>query len=132
MIYAAIINGIADEIIMYRISNIKFLTESTFFLSDKYEPKNTTLEVALICEQVEKKVFLLNKGYSIRKFPKTKCVTFNFQGPYHYLTAIYNGLDRYVIDNNILIIGPVFEYYVINPVNANSPYEYITKICYPI
>ena len=112
-----------------------FDREITFYLESelKYKPKNSNLEVALIIFEQPKVSFTnLPKNYYFRAFPQTKALTFNFRGPYNYLSLAYNKIDKYIEEEKIRIKSPVFEIYLKNPINTRSSYDYLTKIVYPI
>lgn len=109
-----------------------FNSEITFFLDGEYKPKHAKMEIALVCKKIPKMVKDIPKNYYFKSFPKTTCLVFNFKGPYHYLTSIYKGLDKYMESNHITVKDHVFEQYVINPLDTHSPYDFLTKICYPI
>lgn len=108
--------------------------EITFYLDEdfEYRPKQSNLEIALIFKEAPKTSKILEKNYYFRDFPKTKALTFTFQGPYNYLPLVYKKVDKYIKDQKIILTGPVFEIYLKNPTNTKSSYDYITKICYPI
>ncbi len=109
--------------------------EITFYLDPelKYKPKNSNLEVALIISgQPKFGLPKLSNNYYFRDFLPTKALTFNFRGPSNYLSLVYNKIDKYVKEKEIRIKSPVFETYLKNAINTGSPYDYITKIAYPI
>lgn len=122
------LKSVADK---YQITYIH--NEITFFIADEYQPKNTRLEVAIVCTELPALIEdSLPKEYSIRTFPKTMCLVLDYKGPYHFLTAVYSGIDRYLKKMGITTKGPVFEQYVRGPVDTASANDFITKICYPI
>lgn len=108
--------------------------EMTFYLDVdlEYRPKESNFEVALVVTDTPKFELTLPKGFYFRKFPKTKVLTFVFKGPYNYLSLVYKRIDAHIKEQSLPLKGPSFEVYLKNPINTHSPYDYMTKIGYPI
>lgn len=106
-------------------------SEITFYYDSDYQPKDSEMEVALICTK-KYSILNLDSGFYFKQLPATKCLTFTFQGSYNYLPLIYQTFDAYIEKENIDVPDPVFEIYLENPVTQKSPLDYVPKICYQI
>lgn len=109
-------------------------SEVTFYLDTnlEYKPKGSNLEVCLVISGNNKAKMVLPKDYYLKDFPKTEVLAALFKGPYAYLSLFYAKIDSYIKKKKIKLVGPVFEIYLKNPIITKSPYEYLTKICYPL
>lgn len=107
-------------------------TEITFYHDPKYKPKNSHLEVALVCTKIPTLQKSLEYPFSIKKYPKQKVLQFDFTGSYNYLALIYRKIDSYIAKNNIKIAKSITEMYLKHSLHTNNPNEYITRIIYPI
>lgn len=104
-----------------------------FYYDEGYNPKAAKLEIALICigkiPRIEK---ILPSHHAFREFHKCSALTFDFRGPYNFIEFVYNKFKKYIKTHKILITGPIFELYLNNPTDTKSPYDYLTKIVYPV
>lgn len=110
--------------------------EIVFYLKHDYNPKNTPLEIALICE-LPLSLSHLSSGstkkenFYFKKYPKTKVLAFEYNGPHDYFILVYQKLYSYFKDY-AGIKGYVFDLYKKGPLNTKSPYDYQTTIGFPI
>lgn len=108
-------------------------SEITFYLDSVYRPKNTELEIVLICKnnKIPKLVNLPN-NYYFKKYPKTPATVYQYEGPYDYLPLVYKKLYDWMDSQNMNRKKQVFEKYIYGPLNTKSKYDYLTKIAIPI
>lgn len=106
--------------------------EILFYLDPYFKPKNTKLEIALVLKNKINFNLNLPKNFYFRKLSKLKAYFYLYKGPYDFLSLIYQRLDYHFLINQIKIDQPVFEIYEKGPYNTKSPYDYLTKIYYPI
>lgn len=107
--------------------------EILFYLDLYFKPKNTKLEIALICQNNKINPNLgLPKKFYFRRLSESKAYLYLYKGPYDFLPLIYQRLDYHFLINQIKINQPVFEIYEKGPYNTKSPYDYLTKIYYPV
>lgn len=105
-------------------------SEILFYLDHAFNPKESKLEIALICSGKIPKI-KVPKNHYFKKFPKTKVVTYEYTGPFQYLTLLYERLYDYMDATGIdYQKGGVFEISVQGPINTNSQYDYVTKLGY--
>src|SRR3989338_472751 len=64
--------------------------EIVFYLNGAYNPKNTPLEISLVFHGSTPKVDArkLPENFYFKKYPKTKVLTFEYNGPYEYLILV--------------------------------------------
>ncbi len=105
-------------------------SEITFYPDKKYNPINTTLEIALICKN-KPGIQELPMDHYFRIYPKTKALACSYKGPYEYLTLIYQRISDYMLSQRIPVTGLVFEKYKYGPLNYKSKYGYVTQIVFP-
>lgn len=104
----------------------------TFYHTTRYEPKGTTIELAL---QVNNKAAIKNDNiepnFSFKKLPKTEALVYTYKGPYEYFSVIYQKLFSYIELHKVQLAGDVFDIYNF-PQNGRSKYEMSTKLVFPI
>lgn len=105
--------------------------EIAFYHDFEYKPKNTKLEVGILCKSIPDNISL-PEHFSFKKFPATRALIFTFKGPYSFISLAHKKFDEVVEKKKIKLKGPVFEYYIKTPLHSKSPYGYITKIGYPV
>lgn len=98
-----------------------------FYLTKKFQPKNTPLEIALIIKDKIPDVKLPD-GIYIRELPKTKALVYTYTGPFGYLILIYQKLYQVIAERKINVTGNVFDIYL----RGKSKYGNITKIVFPV
>ncbi len=134
------LNGNYNEISKYRelvqkeAKKLKIVTTNedvVLYLDSKYKPKNTPLEVSVICKNEASNVNLPD-GFSIRKFPKTEVYSYNYQGPENYLILLYQRLFDTLIRNKVKLSGEVFDIYLNNLEVKISEFDNKIKLCFPI
>lgn len=104
-----------------------------FYYDEGYNPKAAKLEIALICMgKIPSVKSNLPANHEFRKFHKCNALTFDFRGPYNFIEFVYKKFNKYVKINKIQVTGAIFELYLNNPMNTKFPYDYLTKIVYPI
>lgn len=110
--------------------------EIVFYLNSAYNPKNTPLEIALICKlslsHLTSGNTKMKEDFYFKKYPKTKALAFEYNGPYEYLILVYQKLFSYIENANINPTSPVFDIYKKGPLNTESRYDYQTTIGFPI
>lgn len=108
--------------------------EITFYIDNKFNPKNIRLEIALICKNKPNKKLILPKNFYFRKYPKTKVYTFDYNGPYEYLPLFYQKFYDYLDQLKFTEAekNKVFEMYIKGPLNTKSKYDYLTRIGFPV
>lgn len=98
-----------------------------------YNPKDTDIEIALICKNPEEfEGVTLPESISLKKFPKTKVLSYEYKGPFGYFIILYQHLNEYIDSNNLTKSLVSFDYYIGHQDNEKSQYDYLTKICFPI
>lgn len=120
-------------------------SEITFYLNNAYNPKNTPLEIALICKPSLSHLTsgsmktkhhglneILKENFYFKMYPKTKALAFKYNGPYEYLILIYQKLFSYIENHRANLKGLVFEKYIYGPLNTKSKYDYQTTIGFPV
>lgn len=96
-----------------------------------YKPKNTKLEVCLICKTDKEPEIQLPPLHYFKLFPKSKVRLFDYQGPYEYIALIYQKFHE-KRQNRLLKPNEVgFDIYLRGPWNEKSEYSYLTEICFP-
>ncbi|MBI2613610.1 MAG: MerR family transcriptional regulator [Candidatus Levybacteria bacterium] len=109
--------------------------EIVFYLNSAYNPKNTPLEIGLICKSIPHLTSGSTKtkeNFYFKKYPKAKVLTFEYNGPYEYLILVYQKLFSYLEEEKIALKGPGFDIYKYGPLNTKSKYDYQTTISFPI
>jgi DNA-binding transcriptional MerR regulator len=103
----------------------------TFYLDPlPYQPKDTRLEIGLICKGQKVPKMNLPEGYYFKIYPKTAAKVFDYIGPYEYISLIYHRFHRNR-QNRILKPKEVgFDIYIDGPWNEQSENSYFTKICF--
>jgi len=97
---------------------------------EKYGPGGINMEVGLIC--VEKKNIKLPSGYYFKTFPRQKAIVYNYKGPFGYLTFVHQRLFYSDYFKNLKFKNFPFDVYIYSYVNRKSPYDYLTRVVYPI
>lgn len=108
--------------------------EIVFYLNSAYNPKDTPLEIALICKSLSHLTSRSTKkeNFYFKKYPKTKALAFEYNGPYEYLILVYQKLFSYLEEKKIILKSPGFDIYKHGPLNTKSKYDYQTTIGFPI
>jgi DNA-binding transcriptional MerR regulator len=123
--------------------------EITFYLKDRYNPKDTPFEISLALKSTSQEPRSLprhlrgdkklpgqgeqaNKNFYFKSYPKTKVLSYEYSGPYDYLILVYQKLYSYFEDNKIDLKGSVFETYKYGPLNTKSKYDYQMTIGFPV
>lgn len=134
------VNGDYSEIIKYRESvrneakklKIDIRDEDlVVYLDSKYHPKNTPLEISVICRK-DLSNSKLPEGFSFRKFPKTQVYSYDYQGPENYLILLYQRLFDLLIENKIKLPDQTFELYIEDSDAKLSQFDKKIKLCFPI
>ena len=108
--------------------------EIVFYLNGAYNPKNTPLEISLVFHGSTPKVDArkLPENFYFKKYPKTKVLTFEYNGPYEYLILVYQKLFSYLEEEKIVLKGSGFDIYKFGPLSTKSKYDYRTTIAFPV
>src|SRR3989344_6882612 len=85
------------------------LKEITFYVDYIYKPKDTTLEIALICKGMNIPKIKLPENYCFKKYPKTKMSFYDYHGPYEYLPVFYQRFYGYIEAKTNINPNTVFE-----------------------
>ena len=71
--------------------------EIVFYLNSAYNPKNTPMEIALISlSHLPGGSTKTKENFYFKKYPKTKVLAFEYNGPYEYLILAYRKLFSYL------------------------------------
>jgi DNA-binding transcriptional MerR regulator len=95
-----------------------------------FKPKDTKLEIVLICKK--HKLKKIPSDYFYREYKKTKAKIFNYQGPFEYITLIYHKLHEKRLSRRLKPNEVGFDIYIRGSWNEKSEYSYLTKICFPM
>lgn len=108
------------------------ISDMQFYQNTEYEPNDTKLEVALVCQVKDIRNIKLPEGFYFRDFPKTTALVYKYKGPYEYFILIYTKLYQYIESNNLKLKFPAFDIYKYG-INTNlSKYDIETKLAFPI
>jgi len=95
----------------------------TIYHSPEFNPTGNDTEFAIpIAESV--------KG--TRDLPGSLCAKSVLKGAYPELTSVYANLMKWIEDEGYELILPPYEIYITDPVQANSPEEYMTEVYFPV
>ena len=122
--YITLLQGVAQK---HNIAVQK--EELVFYHTTEFEPKNTTIEVALL---LKKDIHTIPEGCEVKKYPATKLLVYDYIGPYEYFILIYQKLFAYLMEKNIQLTGNAFDYYVQSQERSDSIYKIHTKLCFPV
>lgn len=106
--------------------------EMTFYLDNNFQPRSSSIEVALALKDKKQLTQKLPANYYFKHYPKTTALVFNYLGPYEFLPLIYKKLYDQLELAKVKIKGLVFEKYVQEPTNTQSKYDYLTEIAFPV
>lgn len=119
---------------VFKMANLLGITYKkeymVFYHNSEYQPKNTIIEVAVICDDVQK--IKIPDEYFLKNFPKTMCLVYDYHGPYDYFILLYQKLFALLKEKKILVKNFVFDYYINSSSSTTSPYDIYTKLCFPI
>lgn len=104
--------------------------ELVFYYDREFKPKNSVIEVSLICSRAKKTV--LPNGVVYKKFPQTKVLCYDYHGPYEYFILLYQKLFALLDREHLLVTGPAFDIYVKSASKSTSVYDTFTKLCFPV
>jgi effector-binding domain-containing protein len=104
--------------------------ELVFYHDREFKPKNSVIEVALVCSRGRK--VALPEGIVFRKFPRTKVLSYDYHGPYEYFILLYQKLFGVLDKEKIQLTGPAFDIYVKSASKSRSVYDIFTKLCFPV
>ncbi len=104
-----------------------------FYLDpEKYKPKDTKIEVTVICKSEIPKGLKLPENYFFKKLPKTRAYVTTYRGPFDFITLIYEKLHQLQITQKLPVTFAPFDIQL-NSLDPNiSPYDRLTKICFPL
>ncbi len=114
---------------------INFKNEYYMFYANRYyNPKDTDIEIGLICEELPEKIkeISLPENIYFREMPKTKAITYTYKGPFGYFIILYQHLNEYVDAHDLTKSKISFDYYLGHQDNKKSKYDFVTKICFPV
>lgn len=104
----------------------------TFYLTTRYEPKGTKLELALpINNKIAVKNDSSNPNFLFKTFPKTNALVYTYYGPYEYFSVIYQKLFSYIEKQKIHLSGDVFDLYE-RTYEGKSKYKKKAKLVFPV
>jgi DNA-binding transcriptional MerR regulator len=106
-------------------------TSMTFYLDPvAYKPKDTRLEIALICKGQKIPLSKMPENYYFKIYPKQVARIYDYVGPYEYIPLIYQRFHE-KRQNRILKPHEIgFDIYLRGPWNEKSSNNYYTKICF--
>lgn len=101
-----------------------------FYSTTQYEPKGTTIELAIPYHHLKpSKDIRLNTDFIFKKFPKTEALVYTYIGPYEYFSVIYQKLFNYIEKQKIQLSGNNFDIYDLS--EKNSKYDVKAKLVFP-
>lgn len=102
-----------------------------FYQTTTYEPKDTNIDVALICKQENAAAssITLPANCYFKRFPKTKALAYRYTGPFDYFSLIYQKLFDYIFQKNISLVDHVFDFH---PNQPFTKYETSALLVFPI
>mgnify|MGYP004417314120 CR=1 FL=1 len=103
----------------------------TFYLTTRYEPKATSIELALPLLKKSTNTLKLKATNSLRELPQTKALVYEYSGPYEYFSVVYQKLFKYIEQHQIQLSGDVFDVYELSD-KKSSKYEMKAKLVFPI
>ena len=107
-------------------------TKVVFYLNlVGYQPKDTRLEVCVVVKSVPKGI-KLPQNYSFRKFPRTAFKVFNYEGPFEYITLIYQRFHQHRKNRALRYDELGFDIHERGWWNEKSEYKFLTKICFKV
>lgn len=98
-----------------------------------YKPKDTRLEIALICKYKDiPKNKKLPPNYYFRLYLKTKVRVYNYKGPFDYITLVYQKIyEDHPLGKPLEWKNVGVDLHSFGPWNKKSPYDHTTKIAFP-
>ncbi len=110
---------------------IKFNKDLVVYLDSKFKPKNTSIEVYVICEKDYSSNKFLAENYIYKFFNKTKALTYDYQGPEIYFIIIYQRLFYLLNKIKIKMNDNNFEIYE-GAGEKSSIYAFEAKLIFPV
>lgn len=103
----------------------------TYHDPDNYQPKGTSLEIALICTFIPQNCSLPD-GVEIKKIDRHRAITYLYEGPYEYLTFVHKKLVYSDYFKQFKLKPYAYDWEIKGGDRNISPYNYLTKVVYPI
>lgn len=97
---------------------------------ERYGPGGIDMELGLICRP-KIKVKLPSNLY-FKTLPSQRAVVYDYKGPHPYLTFVHKRLFYDDYFKKYKFAGLPFDWYVRSFPNTKSPYDFLTKVVYPI
>jgi DNA-binding transcriptional MerR regulator len=96
-----------------------------------YVPHDTQLEVCFVCKKGYTPPPLdLPKNVYFKTFLKQKALTYEYQGPFEYLTFIHRTMLE--MTRKYPYHGLPFDLHTKGPWNIESPYDFMSYVAYPV
>ena len=108
--------------------------QMAFYKTTAYEPRDTNIDVALICKQpnVTTQHKTLPNNFYFKSLPRTKALVYDYTGPFIYFSLIYQKLFNYIFENKISLVDHVFDIYHGNVQKKTSNYDSSALLAFPI
>jgi DNA-binding transcriptional MerR regulator len=111
---------------------IKSNQDLVIYLDSKFKPKNTAIEVYVICKKENLKIVSLPEKYIFKSFPRIKALTYEYSGPELYFIIVYQRLFYLLGKLKVSIKNNNFDIYESSLGHGNSVYDFEAKLIFPI
>ena len=68
----------------------------------------------------------------IRELPEQQVAVAAFRGGYDQFDSVNEELAEYITRSGLTITGPMYNRYIVGPVQAEDPAQYLTEVCIPV
>ena len=68
----------------------------------------------------------------IRELPEQRVAVAAFRGGYDQFGPVNEELAEYITRSGLTITGPMYNRYIVGPVQAEDPAQYLTEVCVPV
>ena len=68
----------------------------------------------------------------IRKLPEQRVAVAAFRGGYDQFGPVNEELAEYITRSGLKITGPMYNRYIVGPVQVQDPAQYLTEVCVPV
>jgi effector-binding domain-containing protein len=75
---------------------------------------------------------VVDKGYEVKNLEECEVVSTIYTGPYEGIHEAYASLFNFATNDELNLIGPARELYLVTPENQKTPEEYVTEVQIPV
>ena len=68
----------------------------------------------------------------IRELPEQRVAVAAFRGGYDQFGPVNEELAEYITRSGLKIAGPMYNRYIVGPVQVQDPAQYLTEVCVPV